>query len=75
MRAPAQHCFDLFCDVRLLRQWVPGLRRAKVARARPDGLPLEVLYELGELPKGQWRRLSPEEVAALSPPSSMQERR
>jgi 23S rRNA pseudouridine2605 synthase len=30
---------------------------------------------LGELPKGQWRRLSPEEVAALSPPEPAQERR
>lgn len=30
---------------------------------------------LGELPKGQWRRLLPEEVAVLSSPKPMQERR
>lgn len=30
---------------------------------------------LGELPKGQWRRLSPEEVVAFSPPGPVRERR
>lgn len=31
----------------MLVSWVPGLRRARVARADPDGLPVEVAFEFG----------------------------
>jgi hypothetical protein len=47
IRAGAERCFRLFCDVARLRHWVDGLRKVKVVRARPDGLPLEVLYDFG----------------------------
>ena len=47
IRASAERCFRLFCDVASLRHWVDGLRKVKVVRARPDGLALEVIYEHG----------------------------
>jgi hypothetical protein len=44
----AERCFTLFCDARLLKMWVPGLRRVVVVRSHPDGLPLEVKCEFAE---------------------------
>jgi hypothetical protein len=46
--APPERCFAIFCDARDLPRWVPGLRRARIVRSRPDGLPLEVVFEFGK---------------------------
>jgi len=45
VRASADQCFALFCDVKLLHHFIASLRRVKVVRVRPDGRPLEALFE------------------------------
>ena len=44
-RSP-DRCWRAFTDAAAFTAWVPGLRRARVIASRPDGLPLEVLFEL-----------------------------
>jgi hypothetical protein len=48
IRRPPDRCWSRFVDARLLASWVPGLRRAKVVRQDPEGMPLEVLFEFSE---------------------------
>jgi hypothetical protein len=45
VRAPAEKCFELFCDPKLLPHLIPAIKRVKVVRSRPDGRALEVLFE------------------------------
>lgn len=42
---PPAACWREFTDAARLIAWVPGLRRARVVAALPDGLPLEVAFE------------------------------
>jgi hypothetical protein len=41
-------CFNEFIDLRSARLWLPGLKKAKVARSDAQGRALEVSYEFGE---------------------------
>jgi uncharacterized protein YndB with AHSA1/START domain len=45
---PAERCYAMFCNARLLTAWVPGLKRAKVVLADAEGRPAEVLFAYGE---------------------------
>ncbi len=47
IRRPAARCFAAFCDVLRLRDWLPGLSRARVVQTGEGGLPVEVLFEYG----------------------------
>lgn len=42
-------CWRAFTDASSLVAWVPGLRRALVVAAQPDGYALEVAFELASL--------------------------
>lgn len=45
-RSPAT-CWRGLTDAASLPAWLPGLRRARVIEARPDGLAREVLFDFG----------------------------
>lgn len=47
IRRPAARCYAAFCDALRLRDWVPGLNRARIVKAGEGGLPVEVLFEFG----------------------------
>lgn len=42
-------CFSEFIDLRSVRLWLPGLKKARVVRSDGQGRPLEVSYEFGEV--------------------------
>lgn len=42
-------CFAEFIDLRSARLWLPGLKKARVARSDEQGRPLEVSYEFGDI--------------------------
>lgn len=46
--APAQKCFEAFCDLQSARLWLPGLKKLRVVRSDARGRPLEVTYEFGD---------------------------
>lgn len=48
IRRPAARCFASFCDALRLRDWLPGLQRARVVTSDEHGFPSEVLFEYGD---------------------------
>ena len=43
----ADHCYRAFCDISLMKLWVPELKLVRVVRKDEKERPIEVYYEAG----------------------------